>query len=277
MDVIATVTTSRNVTLSIAGSDPSGGAGIQCDIKTASSIGSHICTVITCLTAQDSGKVHQIIPQDPQFIQKQIALILDDIAIDVIKIGMVGNAQIIQALDEILTKKAQNIPVILDPILISTGGNPLLEERALNCFKTQLIPHSFLITPNAIEAGLLCGIKISDVNDMEMAAKELIKLGASNVLIKGGHLNESADEITHLLVKQDGSKQIFTNERLKIGEIRGTGCALSTAISCFLGKGYSIEESISQANQLIYQAIKNSQKLGKTNRFLGTVNKGIEY
>ena len=157
--------------LSIAGSDSGGGAGIQADIKTATSLKTYIATAITCITAQNSSKVYQISYLNSDIIQKQIEVILEDLNIDIIKIGMIGNKKIAQTINKILITKAKNIPIIIDPIITSTSLNSLLNKETIEYFKTTLIKNSYLITPNIDEAKTLSGIKINNLADMELAGK----------------------------------------------------------------------------------------------------------
>ena len=256
-----------NKILIIAGSDSCCGAGIQADIKTATSLKTYCATAITCLTAQNSQRVDDIFYPPAWFLTKQIEMILDDIKIDVIKIGMLGNAEIISEVAQILTKRAKNIPVIIDPVMVATSGDRLLELNAIEVLKTKLIAYSYLITPNIFEAEILAGIKINNLGDVKIAAKKIQDIGVKNVLIKGGHLNFD-DKILHYLLLADGNEKIFSNKRLPFKSLHGTGCTLTTAISCFLSQHLFLENAIKKANQFTFKAIKNSQKIGKRGRIL---------
>jgi hydroxymethylpyrimidine/phosphomethylpyrimidine kinase len=254
--------------LSIAGSDSCGGAGIQADIKTATALKTYIATAITCITAQNTQGVFDILYLPTDLIKKQIEVVLDDIKIDAIKIGMVGSREIIEEIARVLKNKAKNIPLILDPVMVATSGDALLKKEAISSFKKNLIPLSYLITPNIPEAELLSGIKIKNLSAMKLAAEKIISLGARNVLIKGGHINISEEKIYNLLVSENGKEKIFTNKKLKVGDVHGTGCSLASAVSCFLAKNYDLENSIKKANHFVYRAIKNGGKIGGGSRVL---------
>jgi hydroxymethylpyrimidine/phosphomethylpyrimidine kinase len=256
-----------NKILVIAGSDSCGGAGIQADIKTATSLKTYCATAVTCLTAQNSQMVYDIFYPPASFLTKQIEVILSDIKIDVIKIGMLGSAEIIQAVAKILKQKAKNIPIVIDPVMVATSGNNLLELCSLESLKTNLIANSYLITPNIFEAEILSGNKIDDLKDIKIAARKIKNIGVKNVLIKGGHLNDG-NKIFHYLLSASGSEQFFSSQRLPFEKVRGTGCTLATAISCFLSQNLLLKNSIIKANKFTYIAIKNSQKIGEGSRIL---------
>ncbi len=257
----------RNRILIIAGSDSCGGAGVQADIKTATSLKTYSASAITCLTAQNSQKVYDVFYSPTDFLIKQIAVVLDDIKIDAIKIGMLGNAEITEAVAKILKQKAKNIPIITDPVMIATSGDSLLKNNAINVLKNQLIANSYLVTPNIFEAEILAEMKIKNLDDVKIAAQKIQKIGAKNVLIKGGHLN-SGNKILNYLLTKNHQEIIFTNKKLPFKNIHGTGCTLATAITCFLSQNLDLKTAIKKANLFVYQAIKNSQKIGKGSRIL---------
>ena len=249
--------------LSIAGSDSIGGAGIQADIKTATSLKTYIATAITCITSQDSRKVYEISYLSTDLVKNQIEVVLNDIKINAIKTGMLGNSEITKSVSKILKTKAKNIPLIVDPVMIATSGDSLLKQDAVTTVKKYLIPIAYLVTPNIIEAELLSDIKINKISDMELAAKKILELGAKNVLIKGGHFNNKNKKIYHLLMDKNNKKIIFSNNRLPIKNIHGTGCTLSAAITSFIAKGYNLEESVKKSNRFVYNTIKNGEKIGR--------------
>ncbi len=257
----------QNKILIIAGSDSCGGAGIQADIKTATALKTYCASAITCLTAQNSQKVYDILYQPIDFLAKQIEVVLDDIKIDIIKIGMLGNAQITETVAKILKQKAQNIPIITDPVMVATSGDILLKTSAIKILKEQLIANSYLTTPNIFEAEILADMQIKNLNDVKIAAKKIQKIGVKNVLIKGGHLN-SGDKIFNYLLKENNQERIFTNKKLPFKDIHGTGCTLASAIACFLSQNLDLEIAIKKANQFVYRAIKNSKKIGLGSRIL---------
>jgi hydroxymethylpyrimidine/phosphomethylpyrimidine kinase len=257
----------KNKILIIAGSDSIGGAGLQADIKTATSLKTYAATAITCLTAQDSAKVYDIFYPPVDFLVGQINAVLDDIKIDAIKIGMLGNLEITKKTAEILKQKAKKIPIITDPVMVSTGGDRLLTDDSIKVLKTDLISNSFLTTPNIFEAEILADEKIKELKDMKIAAKKIQKLGTKNVLIKGGHL-DLGDKIFNYLLQENGEEKIISNKKLSFKDVHGTGCTLATAISCFIAQGLNIEDATRKANSFVYKAIKNSQKIGKGSRIL---------
>lgn len=248
--------------LSIAGSDSSGGAGIQADIKTATSLKTYIATALTCITSQDSKKVYSISYLSTKFIKEQIEAVLNDIKINAIKTGMLGNSEITKLISKIIQANAKNIPLIVDPVMLATSGDSLLKKNAITTVKKYLIPLAYLVTPNIIEAELLSNIKIQKISDMELAAKKILELGAKNVLIKGSHFNNHNNKIYHLLMDNNYRKIIFSNIRLPVGNIHGTGCTLSAAIASFVANGYGLEESVKKSNRFVYNAIKNGKKIG---------------
>ncbi len=257
----------KNKILIIAGSDSCGGAGIQADIKTATSLKTYCASAITCLTAQNSQKVYDIFYPPIDFLSKQIEVVLDDIKIDAIKIGMLGNAQITEAVAKILKQKAKNIPIITDPVMVATSGDSLLKNDAIKILKEHLIANSYLVTPNIFEAEILAEMTIKNLNDVEIAAKKIQAIGVRNVLIKGGHLN-SGDKVLNYLLKANHQEIIFTNKKLPFNNVHGTGCTLATAITCFLSQNLDLEIAIKKANSFVYKAIKNSQKIGFGSRIL---------
>lgn len=249
--------------LIIAGSDPSGGAGIQADIKTAAAHNIYSSAAITCLTAQNSQGVFAIDTAPIDFLKKQIEVLFDDISYDAIKIGMLGNSKIINAVSEILNNKAKKIPVILDSVMVATSGDILLESSAIESLKSNLLNLSHIVTPNIDEAQILANIKIKNLNDMKLAAKIIKKLGSKNVLIKGGHLNFKDNKIRSILLDNKNKFHIITNKKIGTKNLHGTGCTLSSAISCNIAKGLDTVTSVRKANKYVYKTIKNSQEIGK--------------
>ena len=215
--------------LIIAGSDSSGGAGIQADIKTVTSLGSYAMTAITAITIQNTLGVKSIISISPDQIKNQIIYSAMDIKPDAIKIGMLHSTEIIKKVVESL-KKIKIKKVILDPVMVAKGGTKLIDDKAIQTLKMKLIKQVSLITPNIPEAEVLTGIKIKSVKDMTLAAYQLIDLGANNVLIKGGHLKSKQVEDVFL---NKSSFRVFKNLRHNTKNTHGTGCTLSSAITTF--------------------------------------------
>ena len=219
--------------LIIAGSDSSGGAGIQADIKTVTALGGYAMTAVTAITAQNTTGVNSVIPIPPKEIEKQILFTSKDIKPDAIKIGMLHSTDVIfsvlKALKKVKTKK-----IILDPVMVAKGGFKLINDKAIKTLKSKLIKNVFLITPNIPEAEVLTKIKIKSLEDMVHAANILLESGVKNILIKGGHRNTKIMEDVFLNRKEF---KIFRNKKIKTKNTHGTGCTLSSAITTFFACG----------------------------------------
>ncbi len=247
--------------MTIAGSDSSAGAGVQADIKTFSALGVYGTTIITTLTAQNTRTISDILVVPPKFFKNQIVTTLEDIKPDVIKIGVLYSKSIINIVRSIL-KNFKN-PIVVDPVLYSGTGIKLLDDHSFEQFKRGIIPLSYVITPNLKEAEFLSKIRISNRHDMTKAALEIFKLGAANIIIKGGHDTKKDKKVMDLLFRDKNIEpQQIVHERLKIGETHGTGCNFSAAIASFLAKGYNISESFQLSNSYVYEALKNSNQIG---------------
>ncbi len=245
--------------LTIAGSDSGGGAGIQADIKTITLLGSYGASVITALTAQNTLGVSAIHPVPAEFVAQQIDAVLADIPIDVVKTGMLFSAEIINATVESLSSFRKNL-LIVDPVMIAKGGANLVGVNALSALKEQLLPMTYLLTPNIPEAEALSGIRIVTDADMQAAARLLHKAGARNVLIKGGH--GGGKESTDLLF-DGGTFTRFTSARIDSANTHGTGCTLSSAIATFLAQGNPLPEAVRKAKGFIIEAIGTARPLGR--------------
>jgi len=245
--------------LIIAGSDSSGGAGIQADIKTITSLGSYAMTAITAVTVQNTLGVKSVTPIPASEIKKQIIHTSKDIMPDAIKIGMLHSSQVIKkvidSLDQIRVNK-----IILDPVMVAKGGTRLINNSAIEILKKKLIKRVSLITPNIQEAEVLSGIKIKNKEDMIFAANKLIKLGARNVLIKGGHLKSKKVEDVFL---NKTKIKIFLSLRHNTKNTHGTGCTLSSAIATFYSCGKSIEKACSLGIKYVNSAILTNPNYGK--------------
>lgn len=252
--------------LVIAGSDSGGGAGIQADIKTITVLGSYAATAITALTAQNTVGVHGIFDVDPNFIARQIEVVLDDIGADVIKIGMLSNSGVIDKVAEVLKNKAKDIPIILDPVMVAKGGAPLLHLDAISILKQKLIPISYIITPNIEEAKILADMDIKNLDNMKIAAKKIRDLSVSNVLLKGGHLD--GDDIYDILLVDDNI-QVFESERINTRNTHGTGCTLASAIATFISQKLPLVEAVSKARDYVRKAIISAPNIGKGHGPLG--------
>jgi hydroxymethylpyrimidine kinase/phosphomethylpyrimidine kinase len=247
--------------LSIAGSDSSGGAGIQADMKTMSALGIYSCTVITAITAQNTSNVDHILPLNADIIKKQIISILSDIPIHAIKIGMVYNNEIITATSDIL--RNLKIPIVLDPIVSAGTGAQLLQRKFLSDFKTKLIPICDVVTPNINEAEKLSGIKIKNESDIKKTALKIQKQGARNVVIKGGHFRNEEMIIIDTILDEFGKFTVIKNPRMKIVETHGSGCNFSAAVTAFVALKFPIVKACIMANKYVHNSIVNTLKIGK--------------
>ena len=243
----------------IAGSDSSGGAGIQADIKTVSALGSYAMTAITAITSQNTTGVKSIVPIDPKEISKQIIFTSKDIKPDAIKIGMLHSTKVIDSvinsLDSIKIKK-----IVLDPVMVAKGGARLIDDKAIKSIKLKLIKRVTLITPNIPEAEILTKTKIRNKQDMIFAANKLLEYGAKNVLIKGGHLNS---KFVHDIFVNKSEIKIFSGHRYITKNTHGTGCTLSSAITTFLSCGKPIKKSCELGIKYVSFAIKTNPNYGK--------------
>jgi len=255
--------------LIIAGSDSSGGAGIQADIKTCAAFGVYSATAITAVTAQNTLGVQRVEAAGADMVADQMRSVLSDIGADVIKIGMLANADIIEAVSDVITKEAEDITVVLDPVLVATSGDKLLEDAAIETLKEKLLPQADLITPNTYEAEILTGIKIETVDDMITAGEALLKMGAYGALMKGGHLEGKS--VIDVLVTNEGN-QIMSAPRINSRHTHGTGCTLASAVAALLAQGAPIEIAVQDAREFVFEAIRTAPKLGKGN---GPLNHGL--
>ena len=249
----------RSKILIIAGSDSSGGAGIQADIKTVTSLGSYAMTALTAITAQNTTGVLSVVPINPKEIEKQILFTCKDIKPDAIKIGMLHSSNVIlsviKSLNKIKIKK-----IVLDPVMVAKGGAKLIDNSAINFLRKKLISKVFLLTPNIPEAEVLANIKIKTTKDMIKAGKILVKSGVKNVLIKGGH--SRFNYIEDVLIGKENLK-IFKRKKIATKNTHGTGCTLSSAITTFLSCGKPLNKSCELSIKYINQAIKYNQNYGK--------------
>jgi hydroxymethylpyrimidine/phosphomethylpyrimidine kinase len=249
----------KSKVLIIAGSDSSGGAGIQADIKTVTSLGSYAMTAITAVTAQNTTGVNSIVSINSNEIFKQIVFTCKDIKPDAIKIGMLHSPSVIKAVVSAL-KKIKITKIILDPVMVAKGGAKLINNNAINTLKSDLIKKTFLITPNIPEAEVLTKIKIKNSEDMIKAARILLEQGATNVLIKGGHLKSK--DMKDILVNNKTVK-IFKNKKFLTKNTHGTGCTLSSAIATFLSCGKLLNKSCELGIKYVNDAIGTNLNFGK--------------
>jgi len=249
----------RSKILIIAGSDSSGGAGIQADIKTVTALGGYAMTAVTAVTSQNTTGVNSVIAIPPKEIEKQILFTSKDIKPDAIKIGMLHSTKVIlsviKSLDKIKTKK-----IILDPVMIAKGGYKLIDDKAIKVLKDKLLRKAYLITPNIPEAEVLTNTKIKNLNDMIKAANILLKFGVKNILLKGGH--SKAKSVYDIFLNKKKLK-VFNSKRIKTKNTHGTGCTLSSAITTFFACGKNINKSCELAIKYVNQSIRSNLNYGK--------------
>ena len=244
--------------LTIAGSDSSGGAGIQADIKTMTANGVFAMSAVTALTAQNTTGVTAVLESTPEFLAQQLDSIFTDIVPDSVKIGMVSSSALIAIIAEKLIQY-QAKHIVLDPVMVATSGARLISPEAITALKEKLIPLAEVITPNIPEAEELTGIKIQSIADMEQAAEKIFSAYGCAVLLKGGHsLNDAND----LLISKDGANW-FEGKRIQNPNTHGTGCTLSSAIASNLAKGFSLPEAVERAKLYISGALGAMLNLGK--------------
>ena len=247
--------------LCIGGSDTSGGAGIQADLKAVSARGCWGLSVITAVTAQNTKGVSGFHPVTPAFIEKQMDVILNDIGCDAVKTGMLPTEEIIQTVVNKI-KKYKIKKVIVDPVMIAKGGKTLMNNKARAAMIKKLLPLAFAVTPNIPEAEILSKMKIKSIADMKTAAVKIHASGVKNVLIKGGHLPGSRkSDVTDILY--NGSIYEFSSKRITLRDIHGTGCTYASALAAGIARGESVVDSALRAKIMIVAAIKNSVSLGK--------------
>jgi hydroxymethylpyrimidine/phosphomethylpyrimidine kinase len=230
--------------LVIAGSDSSGGAGIQADIKTATALGAYAMTAITAVTAQDTTGVHAIHPVPADIVRRQIRTCLDDIGADAIKTGMLGSAETVETVADTLSRHAVGIPLVVDPVMQSSSGTIFLDDEAVAILKSRLIPLATVVTPNDLEVRHL-----------------ILDVAGVAFLIKGGH-REDARGVVDVLMRPGGSYREFISPRLKTTSTHGTGCALAMAIACGLGEGLALVDAITAARAFVHEAIRTAPGFG---------------
>lgn len=261
------------VVLSIAGSDSSGGAGIQADIKTFAALGVYGATAITAITAQNTLGVHAQHAIPPQMVHDQIVATMDDLAPSVVKIGMFANVAIVDAVAEALS--SYSTPIILDPVIVSTSGHRLLSAEAEKSIIRRLLPMTELLTPNIPEMEALADMPIATLDEKMRAAEQLFRYGAKAILLKGGH--EQGDAKCDILFTQTAAgiqSTTFTSETIDTRNTHGTGCTLSSAIAAYVARGCNIAEAIFNAKEFVTEAIRHGADIRIGHGF-GPVNHGF--
>lgn len=240
------------VVLTIAGTDPSGGAGIQADLKTFSALGCYGMSVITALVAQNTQGVRAIHSVPPSFVNEQLIAVMEDIRPGAIKIGMVHTPELVEVIAATL-KQYPDIPVVFDPVMIATSGHRLIEEPTVEAIIKQLFPLVAIITPNMDEASFLINEKIETVDDMKAAGEKIMKLGCNSILLKGGHLK--SEKLTSLLFDESGLTATYESDRIETKNVHGSGCTLSSAIAAYIARGGKPAAAVSLAQEYINGAI----------------------
>jgi hydroxymethylpyrimidine/phosphomethylpyrimidine kinase len=249
------------VVLSIAGFDPSSGAGITADIKTFAAHGCYGVACITALTVQSTAGVRRVAPVAPDLILATLAELADDLDIAAVKIGMLGSAAAVSVVAEFLS--SHRLPdVVLDPILRSTSGAELLDPAGAELLERKLFPLVSVITPNLEEAAALTGLPVTNVNEMKIAATRLHELGAANIVITGGHLERPTDLLS-FHGRNTIEQQLFRSERQRSGSTHGTGCAFASAIACHLAQGRKLHDAALLAKAYVAAAIAHASPLGR--------------
>lgn len=240
-------------TLTIAGSDSSGGAGIQADLKTLSALGCYASSVITSVTAQSTTAVTAVQHVSPEMVRAQLKAVMDDLAPNAIKIGMTGRAQTITAIADALDGYPEG-HLVIDPVMVSTSGSPLMEPNTIDTFCQRLLPKATLLTPNLPEAEVLSGLRIDSEAQMDLAAKRIMDLGCKALLIKGGHLE--GRQKTDKLYLADGQCVVFQSPTVHTRNTHGTGCTLSSAITAFLARGEALTDAVRLAKDYVTRALR---------------------
>lgn len=245
--------------LIIAGSDPSGGAGVQADIKTVTALGGYAAAAITSLTVQNTRGVVAIHPVAPDIIRAQIIAVLEDIGADAIKIGMIGERAAGLAIADTLVEFAATIPLILDPVLVATSGDALASDEMPALLLERLIPLAALVTPNAGEAARLTGLTIETSGGLVAAGQALIQRGATAALVKGGHLE--GETVEDALVTLEGAR-VFRNPRIETTSTHGTGCTLASAVATGIAQGLPLAAAVKRAIDYVHEAIRTAPGYG---------------
>ena len=251
--------------LAIAGSDSGGGAGLQADLKTITALGGYGSTAVTALTVQDTQGVHAVMAVPAAFVVRQAECVLADPGADVIKLGMLGDAEVTLAVAALLERHL-HLPVVLDPVMVAKGGASLLTDAAVTVMRTRLIPRACVLTPNLPEAAVLAGLPVTDLPGMQRAAAALLAAGAAAVLLKGGHLE--GDTVIDLLATPSGTER-FAAPRIPTRHTHGTGCTLASAVAVGLAQGMGLRDAVLRARRFVRATIEHAQGIGAGHGPLG--------
>lgn len=246
--------------LIIAGSDSGGGAGIQADLKSVTMLGGYAMTAITAITAQDTTGVHGVWPVAIDAVTQQMRACLTDIGADTIKTGMLGTADLVDQVAETIDDLARTVPRIVDPVMIATSGDRLVDERAVSAIAAVMLPGAALVTPNAPEAEVLTGKAVDGVNGQRRAAEALLEHGAKGALVKGGHIPGA---VIHDVLQTEHGEWIFESARIETESTHGTGCTLASGCAALLAQGQSMAEAVEAARTYLQTALQHAPGLGK--------------
>ena len=249
----------RGRVLILAGSDSGGGAGVQADIKAVTMLGGFAATAITAVTIQNTLGVHGVYPLPIDVIEAQAKAVLDDIGADALKTGMLGSVEVVEAVAGLIDY-ADNVPTVVDPVMIAKGGSPLLEDRAVEAVRRLMVPRAALLTPNAPEAEALTGIAVADLDGQRRAGEALLEMGARAVLMKGGHV--PGETVIDLLLTHDG-ETVLESERIDTRHTHGTGCTLASACAAGIAKGLPLQVAVAEAWAYVAEAIRRAPGLGQ--------------
>lgn len=245
--------------LIIAGSDSSGGAGIQADLKAVTMLGGYAMTAITAITAQDTTGVHGVWPVAVDAVTAQMTACLTDIGADAIKTGMLGSSVLVEQVAETLDTQARETPRLVDPVMVATSGDALVDEKAVSAIAALLVRGASLVTPNAPEAEVLTGKAVDGINGQRRAAEALLEQGAKGALVKGGHI---PGRVLYDVLQTEQGEWIFESERIETRSTHGTGCTLASACAALVAQGKDLPNAVEAARDYLYQAIKHAPDLG---------------
>lgn len=253
--------------LIVAGSDPSGGAGIQADIKTVTMLGGYAAAVLTALTVQNTTAVTDVLPMEPQFVADQMQAVLSDVGADSIKTGMLHNADVMAAVADVIDSVEFDGDVVVDPVMVASSGAKLIDDHALETMRTVLLPRATVVTPNMPEAALLVGRPVETFEGMTEAAKGLIDMGANAAIVKGGHM--AGDMLSDYVLTDSGDSMTVTRTKISTRSTHGTGCSLASGIATGLAQGKRLDKAFEAAHEFVQQAIRLAPGFGAGHGPLG--------
>lgn len=245
--------------LIVAGSDSGGGAGIQADIKTVTALGGYAATAITALTVQDTRDVYDIHEVPVEIVRRQMEVVIDDIGVDCIKTGMLHRTEVLEAVADVIARKAGDVPLVVDPVMVAKGGARLLDADTTGVLRDKLIGAATVLTPNLPEAEILSGQSVVTDEDQERVGRALLEYGPKAVLMKGGH--REGDDLCDVLVTADGV-EVFRSTRIDTTDTHGTGCTLASAIATGIAQGLSPRDAVARARDYVLEAIRTAPGFG---------------